>query len=350
MAISLESLMPLLPTMVRMLPDIINAAFLMFYLVLIFFFGRIAAKGYVKKLPGLLRWLLVIGSGYLCLAGGFAFSTMFPWIESSLNLPFGFALASSIGGIIFSVLVGICLFVFSMRVPSGISANDLSKELGKIKDLLIEKKILKSITPDDAKKIAEDHIGDQPYSPDKPMLSGGNWVVPMKSGDRELSVIIDSFDGTVMKVKRFQNKYVDFLMDPYKILAIAALCIIIVFAFFNFRGLPNPVDDMLGQWFEGSELENVKSILGNNENSECASFLSVFGSIPTSNGLPDITLLEDVENNEAKSLLESQSGDMVVLLKKVIHDKEEYILGVTDNSKVCIAKGEIFCQCIDANV
>ncbi len=100
--------------LIQNLPEIMFWAQILVYIVLIFFFGSIAVRGYRGYLRGIFHFLLRAGSGFACLVAGIGISPYIPFVGDNMLLKIAQTDLIT-GGIISSMVLLVSFYIMTFR-------------------------------------------------------------------------------------------------------------------------------------------------------------------------------------------------------------------------------------------
>ena len=137
------------------------------------------------------------------------------------------------------------------------------------------------------------------------------------------------------------------LRDPYKVAGIILVGLSIILAAFYFQGFPDMYSDFLkGFGLTKSDIQAASSALGGfavDVPEGCPSPVSV--TLQYANQIKAGTLPES-EDQAAKALVESNSGESVAFMYSVESGGQAYTLAITGKGSSCLASSTRFCGCI----
>jgi uncharacterized membrane protein len=142
------------------------------------------------------------------------------------------------------------------------------------------------------------------------------------------------------------------LLQPVRLAGIIIFAVFIAFTLINFRGFPNPT-------------ENVLSAIGLNQ-SDIDKLVGYIGAVSPNQTAPMpegcVSPLELAQNFQQdilqnslpvyadsgiKSMIESNSKETVELMYRIEYNQKVYALAITTKQSVCSATGSQFCGCIN---
>ena len=152
---------------------------------------------------------------------------------------------------------------------------------------------------------------------------------------------INDMQVLIKKAKSFRTRLG--WKDPVKFVGIAIILIVVVVGIMGFRGFPVISDNFVN--FVGltpEEISDLGKTLATNTPEGCVSILTILQITG-----PDITTLPVSSDDDARALVEQESGSTVVDAREVVIDGEIYVLSVTQNAQLCSVRPGQFCGCID---
>jgi uncharacterized membrane protein len=283
------------PEILKGMPLIFQTIQAVAYVFFILFFGSFVIRGFRGYLPWHMKLIGRLGFGFIALVCAVALAPLIP-LESTGIYRVIFTLMQLnlwIAGIISSVVLTLSLFLISNKIYN---VNGMEKAMEKLKARL-----------EKAKDVMKE-------------MSGKSFV---------------------------QN-----LLQPVRLAGIIVFAGFLVFALINFRGFPNPT-------------ENVLSAIGLNQSDidKLAGYIDAVSPNQTA-PMPEgcVSPLELAQNfHEAifqnslpvyadsgiKSLIESNSKETVELMYRIEYNQKVYALATTTKQSVCSATGTTFCGCIN---
>ena len=283
----ISGLIEFAPAMLRDLPQILFGLQVIFYIVMILFFGSIILKGYRGYAHFAVSFLLRLGFGFIALVCGLGLSTLIPpfsndafysLIQSVLINPF-------IGMIISTAVLTISLYLISHNM---FNISGIRKQIDRLQERL---------------KKAED--------------------TSAKAGGKRL--------------------------EPLRIAGLVILVVLIAFSLMNFQGFRPFGDDLFSYMgITPEEIEELGRYLkgiggGDDLPSSCVPVFTLvqenFNDF-LNNRLPEST------DASVKSLIEGSSGLTMAKVYHVTHEGMTFYLGLTAE-KVCSSTHDEFCECME---
>jgi len=267
------------------LPSILDTLQTISYLLLVFFFGSIAIIGFRIYAPFWKRLILRVVFGCLSLFSGVAIARFMPLPDNIIiKLMQADVLA---GGIVAAIIFAVALFILSKALSS---EETLKKAIAKLQNRLRKE-----------------------LSKPKP-----------KNG----------------------------FSSPYFLAGVVIIALFLLFSAFNFTGFPSLQEELLSAFgmteddFELLEnvLQNVKGInmpdgIADMPGS-CYELLGSVGSNPDSMGQ-----LTDYSNPDLKSLIEQETGEDVIDMKRTYVDGDSVIVTITSEGNTCLSTETELCVC-----
>jgi hypothetical protein len=290
-----SSMLAFAPEMLRGLPVIFQTVQIVAYLFFILFFGSIVIRGFRGYLPWYMKLLARIGFGFIALICAVALAPLIS-IGSTGIFKLIFTIVQLnlwIAGMISTAVLAISLFLISNKIYN---VPGMEKAIEKLK-LRMEK----------AKSVEKEMAG---------------------------------------------KTIIQRILEPLTIAGIVIFVAFIAIALINFRGFPNPSDNVLSAiGLNQSDLDKLSGYIetvspGQNENMPegCVSALELaqnFRQDIVNNRLPAYS------DSGMKSLIESSSGESVFQMYRIEYKQKVYALATTTKQSVCSATGNIFCGCIN---
>ena len=283
------------PEIIRSMPLIFQTVQIVAYLFFVLFFGSIIIRGFRGYLPWHMKLLGRLGFGFIALVCAVAFAPLIP-LESTGIYRIIFTLMQLnlwIAGIISSVVLTLSLFLISNKIYN---VRGMEKAMDKLKARL-----------EKAKHVMKDMSGK--------------------------SII--------------QN-----LLHPVRLAGIIVFAGFIAFALINFRGFPNPTENVLSAiGLNQSDIDNLAGYINAVSPNQtapmpegCVSPLVLaqnFQEAILQNSLPVYA------DSGIKTLIESNSKESVELMYRIEYNQRVYALAITTKQSVCSATGSQFCGCIN---
>jgi uncharacterized membrane protein len=295
-----SSMLAFAPELLKGMPVIFQAVQAVAYVFFILFFGSIIIRDFRGYLPWYMKLLARIGFGFIALICSVALAPLIPISGTGIfNLIFILVqLNLWIAGIISTVVLTLSLFLISNKIYN---MRGMERAMEKLK-LRMEK----------AKSVEKEMAG---------------------------------------------KSIVQRILQPLTLAGIVIFAGFIVIALVNFRGFPNPTDNVLSAiGLNQSDLDKLSGLIesvspGQNQTPPgCASPIELIQSLNTSsvNELTSVIgQLPLYTDSGTKSLIESGSHETVFQIYKVTYNQRAYALAITTSQSVCSATGTQFCGCIN---
>lgn len=283
------------PELLRGMPLIFQTIQAVAYVFFILFFGSIIIRGFRGYLPWYMKLIGRVGFGFIALVCAVAFAPLVP-IDSTGIYKIIFTLMQLnlwIAGIISAMVLTLSLFLISNKIYN---IRGMEKAMERLKVRL-----------ERAKDIAKE-------------MSGKTLI---------------------------QN-----LMQPVRIIGIVVFAGFLVFALINFRGFPNPSENVLSAiGLNQSDIDKLSGYIeavSPNQTAPmpegCVSPLELaqnFQEAILQNSLPAYA------DSGIRTLIESNSKESVELMYRIEYKQKVYALAITTKQSVCSATGSLFCGCIN---
>ncbi|MCX6814052.1 MAG: hypothetical protein NTY20_00140 [Candidatus Aenigmarchaeota archaeon] len=283
------------PELLKGMPLIFQTIQIVAYIFFILFFGSIIIRGFRGYLPWYMKLIGRVGFGFITLVCAVALSTLIP-IESTGIYKVIFTLIQLnlwIGGIISTVILTVSLFLISNKIYN---IRGMEKAMERLKARL-----------EKAKDVAKDMSG---------------------------------------------KTLIQKLLQPITIIGIVLFGGFLVFSLINFKGFPNPSDNVLSAiGLNQSDIDKLTGYIqavspNQTENMPegCVSPLELaqnFQQAILQNSLPVYI------DSGMRTLIESNSKDSVELMYRVEYKQRVYALAITTKQSICSAIGTLFCGCIN---
>ncbi|MBI4176001.1 MAG: hypothetical protein HY518_02255 [Candidatus Aenigmarchaeota archaeon] len=333
-----------LPQLIQTLPLLLQTIQLFSYMVILWFFGSIITSAYKGHLHPLAKFFVRVFFGLISLMIGVTIGSLLPFDNELLKV---IQADIFIGGLIAALLISSAFYLFSYRIPS-ISSGEVGKrirslegKIARLESILEREKISKPIAEADAKSYAAASLTD--YKTDAAEQSGDTWKVTMRKGEKEATVLVDAYTGSVVKTVKHKTRIGEVFSDPLKIAGIVILAVLVVFGVFTFRGFPDFGSDVYSLIdITPSQLEGLAGMFSANETvAGCVNtnlLLFQYNDAIVRGTLPPYT------NGTLQSAIENQSGFNVIRMYSVTHQSQPFILAVTSGG-VCSSTPETFCGC-----
>lgn len=351
MATPEESMLNMAQQLLANLPVVLQVFQAISYILLVFFLGHLAIKGYRGNLKFYLAFPLKAGLGLASIIIGSTIGSylkLIPIFNTGLLMLLQADLV--IGGMISAFLLALGLYLFSYRAPVfkltsiGKSIPVLDDRLGRIEATLFREGILKpGVKEAEAREEAEKAIAG--YKAISAKMEDDFWYVNMKKGKKNALVIVDGYSG---RVKSIVVKGID-IVRIGGMIVIAAL---IVFGVLTFTGFPNLSDDLYA--FLGiseSDVSGLGSLLSGpvtgpaKKDPSCVGVQALilsYGFDIVNNKFPPYS------NSEVQAIIEQNSGSPVKAMYSITHEGKDVIVAVTEDS-ICSATQSAFCECLAVN-
>jgi len=282
----ISGLIDVAPTMLRDMPQILFGLQIILYIVLILIFGSIIMRGYRGYMHFAVKFLLKLGFGFIALICGLALSGLIPmFIEDAFYTMIQSILINPILGIIASsVILTVSLYLISHNI---FNMPGIKKRIEKLQEKL---------------KRAEE--------------------VTAKVGKKKL--------------------------EPIRIVGIVILVVFLGFSLLNFQGFPSLGEELFS--FIGISPEDIEELGKYMEGIQT-------GEIPE-DCVPILRLIDDnyddIINDRLpestdpgiKSMIESNSGLMMIKVYSVTYEQKNFFLAVSEGN-ICSATPTEFCECLD---
>lgn len=283
------------PELLRGMPLIFQTIQIVAYIFFILFFGSIVLRGFRAYLPWHMKLLARLGFGFIALVCAIALGPLIP-TESTGIYRIIFTITQLnlwIAGIISAAVLAVSLFLISSKMPN---IRGMEKAMDRLK-LRMEK----------ARSIEKDMAG---------------------------------------------KTVVQKLTQPMMLAGIIILAGFLVVSLVNFRGFPNPSENVLSAiGLNQSDIDTLGSYIeavSPNQTAPmpegCVNPLELaqnFQQDILQNSLPVYT------DNAVKTLIESESGESVELMYRIEYKQKVYALAITAKQSVCSATSTQFCGCIN---
>lgn len=339
----------------EMLPVILNAAQILIYVFMAWFFGSVSMKGMKMKLGFPIRIALSFGLGFGCVLIG---SVLFPslnMLQDSFSK--GIQIDFLAGGLASSVIFVVCLYLASRESgregPEAI-IKKLRKRIG-----MLEEKLMKSraspIPEKDAYKIASEELGG--YQPKEARLNKGEWYVLLEKGEKKAGVVMGAYDGFIKKIEHEMSLKDRIISNPLRIAGIAVILILVVFAFLSFRGLPTIMDSV--ESLTGFDLGGMGLFPGGDPDlpEGCVSASNILMASGA-----NILNLPTYTDDAVSDMFEEETGQKVVMMFETDYGSRDFIIGITipadieitgmnqedllTQASFCSATQTQFCDCV----
>lgn len=159
---------------------------------------------------------------------------------------------------------------------------------------------------------------------------------------------IEKLEKIIDRAKKGRKKKQGF-NDPVVWIGVGIIVGTLAFSLFSFQGLPSISEGFLSfAGFTQDDLRDLSNEIGKFEEQEknlpedCTSILNILQATG-----PDITKLPRSTDSRFKSLIERGAGSNVIDMRVASVAGEAYIIAVTDDTKLCSAKSDKFCSCLD---
>jgi len=288
------------PELLKSMPMIFLTIQVVAYVFFIMFFGSIIIRGFRGYLPWYMKLLARFGFGFIALICAVALSPLVPAGGTGVfRLIFTIVqLNLWIAGIISSVILAVSLFLISSKMYN---TRGMEKAMDKLK-LKMEK----------AKSVEREMAGKSP-------------------------------------VQR--------ILEPLTLAGIIIFAALVLISLVSFRGFPNPTENTLSAiGLNQSDLDQLSGLIESVSPGEdqmppgCASPISLIQSL-NATSVDELTVvmsqLPAYTDPGMKSLIESNSGETVFQIYRIVYDQRLYALALTTQQSVCSATGDQFCACIN---
>jgi len=349
---AIESLLSTLPGIIQMLPVMLEASQLFFYIFFIWFFGSMSMKGFRGKRPFFLRIAGTLLTGSLCLLASASFAGFLPFISSGIFsvLQIDMIVAGILVSLLFAAAISMMTHDKSAWRPEE-TVEILRRKVSVLEEML--RTNARHLTEAGAKKAAEEAL--KGYKALSAKLVGNDYDVKMKKGGRDAEVILDAWDGEIKKKIMHESCIVSFFSDPKKVAGLLVFVAVTAAAVAFFEGFPNPAEQMTSMLgIDMNELGNMAGSLSQNP-------LINSGSVPegcvsplifagyTSQFQDNQFVLDHIYSDEGtKKLIESKCGPVRMMLK-INHEGKDVIIGFTTDAKFAYLTDGRFCMCIDTS-
>jgi uncharacterized membrane protein len=290
-----SSMLAFAPELLKGLPMIFQTIQILAYLFFVLFFGSIIIKGFRGYLPWHMKLLGRLGFGFIALVCAISLAPLIP-IESTGIYKIIFTLVQLnlwIAGIISAIVLTISMILISNMMYN---TKAMEKAMEKLK-VRLEK----------AKSVEKAMAG-----------------------------------------KKLSFK----ILQPARAIGIAVFVLFLLFCLLNFRGFPNPTDNVLSAiGLNQTDIDKLSSYIeavSPNQTAPmpegCVSPLELaqnFQQAILQNSLPAYT------DPAMRTLIESSSKDSVELMYRVEYKQKVYALAITTKQSLCSATGTLFCGCIN---
>jgi hypothetical protein len=332
---AVENLVSFVQNFFGMLPVILQTVQIIFYVVLILFFGKIAVKGFRAKMNPLIRYIIIIFTGTLCLAAsmGLAWVFSFAQIEAFRFLQIEILLAGLVSSLVFAL--GFYFLTHNMRKSEGL--QEIWEEIDKIKDALVKKKILKTISEKEAKKKAEDATEGKAK---KAELLEDVWKVDIEKNKKHIVAFIDAFNGDVKEILYHSSRVVNFFSDKFKIFGLLIVILFTVVVLANYKGLPDINDTLSEMGLSPEIIGSLSGVRSQGSQEDCVSLYTVTKEV--SRKKPEIYTGSDIKN-----LIESESSSEVISMSKMDYENKTFVFAITENNQMCYTQDGKFCGCFE---
>ncbi len=340
-------------TLMSMLPEILRIFQAIIYFVMVWFFGSIIGKGF-KINRFFASKLLLFGSGFLALVGGVALSNFItPFKNSFFSL---IQMDVFINGLIISIIILVGLrFISYKKIHVMSDTGSLKDKINRLESIMANSKV-PSISKKEAISKAEGFMDGYKANG---IISKGNCIeVSLSKGKRKAKVLMDAYDGEIKNI--FYDSKIDYLLgNPMRIGGIAIIAGVIMFSLINFRGFPESnvietVSSMLG-----IPSEQLNNLFGNRDMPEgCIGPAQLFIKYGAK-----LSTLAEYKNEKIKNMIESSSGQKVVVMYNVEYNEKYYIMAITlpsdvepesasgfqliSQANICSAMQDKFCSCAE---
>jgi len=171
-----------------------------------------------------------------------------------------------------------------------------------------------------------------------------------------LSFRFENLDGLRHKIERLKERLENAekapkssvgWKDPYKIAGAAVLLGFIGFSLANFSGFPKIGESFLSYvGLSQEELMNLSDTIGDVYSNQLPQGCKNVIDILQVTGA-DITRLQEYSDPQITNLIESGANSKLLDLRIAVVEGEEHFLGITENQKICSARIDRFCSCVD---
>ncbi|UCD02768.1 MAG: hypothetical protein JSV63_03210 [Candidatus Aenigmatarchaeota archaeon] len=349
---SLEGIVSTLPEIIGMLPLIMQASQIMFFVFFIWFFGTMTMKGFRGKRPLFVSTVGTLVIGALCLVAATSFSGFIPFLSKGLLsvLQLDVILAGVLVSVIFSFALSLMTHTSSPWSPSE-RVKLLERKVANLEELL--RRRAHHISDHEAMHIAE-HVMNG-YKARHAKLVGNEYEVILKKNGKEGRVVIDVWDGEVKSMIFHESALRRFFTDPTKLMGLLIFVAVTSAALLFFEGFPNPADDITSMFgLDIDALGSMASMFGQNP--------LLGGEVPQGCVSPTIFVeyadeLQDrqyildhlYDDDEVASIIENNCGPPRMMIR-FFHLGNEVIMGFTPDGRMGYTTDRIFCSCIDTEM
>ncbi|MBN2042271.1 MAG: hypothetical protein JW754_00530 [Candidatus Aenigmarchaeota archaeon] len=342
-----------------MLPQILAIMQIIVYVFLAWFFGSLAIKGMKKHFGFAIKVVLAFGIGFLCLLGGTVLPRLFGLFQDGFFRMI--QLDILVGGIIMSVVFAIALYLMTRKSKglNPVAENKKLKERVEILEGMLFKHRVRPIERSLAMGNAEKEL--KGYKAKKAIMEKTDWMVYLENGNRQAIATIGGYHGE-LKETHYNMSVIDHLIsEPERIIGIAIIVAFVVFSLLNFQGLPTMADSFtdLVSSITGLPADQLDMFMGGSRSisGDCISASMIF----TRYGM-NIGNLPAYENDNVQSMLEQETGDMVLMMYQAEYEGRDYIVGITlpedtdllsvtqediiANANFCVATETKICDCL----
>lgn len=330
---AIEDLAANLLGLIELMPLFVQIFTIVALFLAVLFYGGLAVKG-LRRSPGALKFPLIVGSGLLCIAAA-------PVIYSFLNIDLGplevFQPQLIIGGIIATIITNISFWMISSGLEDR-RFEQLVGEVQELKKLLLEKKVIKPLSDNDAKRIAGDATKCKPT---KATMGEGFWDVLLDNNGKDVKVMVDSVTGNVRDVQWHSSPIVNFLLaDKLRIVGIVLIVAMIGVTVTMFKGLPTFQATLEGMGLT-PELFSELSEAGNQYAvpEGCTSLYEVQKMI-------DAQDYEPYDDQTMKATFEQERGSTVSEMY-LLERERNIIIAVMEDTSICYSQAGQFCRCAE---
>ncbi len=342
-------------SILRYLPDLLFFFQLIFYPVLAWFFGSISIKGLKKHLNVFIRTPLAFVVGFLCIISGSVISGYVRFFNEpvfelfQLNLIFG----SLVSSIIF--FVGFYMISYERKEDDKDSIIKKLKTQIELLESILVKHNIPTLSEKDVKKTAEGLV--QGYKATNAKLKGSFWEIYLEKNGKKATVVLDGYTGEVKDICREKDRMNLLISNPVKTSGIIIIAGLILFSLINFRGLPDMMEGFASMM--GMKTEDLNTLMGRGGNMPegCISASTLF--LTYGMNIVDLPISHD-EN--AKKMIERETGKQVVVMYDVKEKGKDYILAIAlnkslnfskmstneiiKNADICSATKDRLCNCL----
>ncbi len=347
---AMDSLLATLPAIMQMIPIIMQASQVIFYIFFIWFLGAISMRGFRGRKPFFLGFAGALLTGSLCLVGGSAFAGFIPFLSSGFFSML--QLDMIVAGIFVSILTMISLNLMTHE-KAGWSPGEmigiLKRKVKGLEDMLERK--ARHITESEARKIAEGVM--KGYKSTAAKLVGSDYEVTLKKKDMECRVVLDAWDGEVKEKIHQESKLVLFFRDPRKVVGLLMIIGLTAASLFFFEGFSNPMEEMSSIFgMDVDELGGLSSslmdspLISQEVPPGCISpfeLNSYYGQLQDE----DFVINHIFEDETTERTVEENCMDEVLMMLKIDHEGQDVVMAFTRGEMFAYLTDGQFCMCMD---